>query len=126
MRFHSTTLRWEVKLRFPKCPVELGFTALADRIEQVSVTSGDGEGFDIRSFEVNGSDRLIEVKTTAYGKQTPFFLSRNELDVSQRRAVAYHLYRLFRFRADPRLYGLKGALSDTCLLDPVQYSARVK
>ena len=38
----------------------------------------------------------------------------------------YHLYRLFRFRADPRLYGLKGALSDTCLLDPVQYSARVK
>lgn len=103
-----------------------GKARLADRVEHVSITLGDGEGFDIRSFEQNGRDRLIEVKTTAYGKQTPFFLSRNELDVSRRRSDSYHLYRLFRFREDPRLFGLAGALDESCLLDPVQYSARVK
>ncbi len=39
----------------------------ADRIEHVSLTQGDGIGFDVRSFESNGTDRFIEVKTTAYG-----------------------------------------------------------
>jgi hypothetical protein len=107
----------EFTIRFERARLlKAGKAQLAERIEHVSVSSGDGEGFD----------RLIEVKTTAYGKQTPFYLSRNELDVSQRRAVSYQLYRLFRFRENPRLYTLCGALSDTCQLDPVQYSARVK
>jgi hypothetical protein len=101
-------------------------TNLADRIEHVSLTQGDGMGFDIRSFETNGIDRFIEVKTTAYGKQIPFFLSRHELAVSRKLSSSYHLYRLFKFRKDPRLYGLQGALDQTCDLDPVQFSARVK
>lgn len=103
-----------------------GEDALAERVEHISVTEGDGAGFDVRSFEAGGRDRLIEVKTTAYGKQTPFFLTRNELRVSQERDSAYHLYRVFRFRAEPKLYGLTGALDRVCLLDAVQYSARVR
>jgi hypothetical protein len=100
--------------------------SLADRVEHVALSVGDGLGYDIRSFEVNGRDRFIEVKTTAYSKQVPFFLSRHELEVSRRLADSYHLYRLFRFRKDPRLYGLSGALDLCCDLDPVQYSARVR
>ena len=103
-----------------------GRESLAERIEHVAVTEGDGAGFDVRSFEADGRDRLIEVKTTAYGKQTPFFLSRNELAVSQRHAKVFQLYRLFRFREDPRLYGLRGALDQVCVLEPVQFAARVK
>lgn len=99
---------------------------LADRVEHVSQTIGDGEGFDILSFEASGDERLIEVKTTAYGKQVPFFVSKNEVSVSQKRSSTYHLYRLFRFREDPRLYGLQGALDKTCTLDAVQFSARVR
>lgn len=114
-------------IRFERARLErAGRSRLTDRIEHVSVTEGDGAGFDIRSFEVNGKDRLIEVKTTAYGKQTPFFLSRNELEVSRQKSGAYHLYRLFRFREDPKLYGLAGALDESCLLDPVSFTARVK
>jgi hypothetical protein len=104
----------------------LGKEALADRIEQISVTEGDGAGFDIRSFEYNGSDRLIEVKTTAYGKQTPFFVSRNEVAVSEVHRGRYHLYRLFRFRADPRLYTVAGSIREVCTLDPLAYAARPK
>jgi hypothetical protein len=74
-----------------------GRDALADGVEHTSVTHGDGAGFDIRSFEIDGSDRFIKVKTTAYGKQTPFFISRNELFVSRAHAGRYHTYRVFRF-----------------------------
>jgi hypothetical protein len=117
----------EFVVRFERARlIRAGRDALADRIEHTAVNQGDGAGFDVRSFETNGRDRLIEVKTTAYGKQTPFFLSRNELRVSREFAPAYHLYRLFRFRSEPKLYGLTGALDEVCVLDPVEYSARVR
>jgi hypothetical protein len=106
--------------------IHAGKPRLAELVEHVALTMGDGEGFDVRSYEPGGSDRLIEVKTTAYGKQTPFYLSRNELSVSQSRSDSYHLYRIFKFRDDPRLFGLKGALAETCYLDPTHFVARVK
>ena len=99
---------------------------LADRVEHVSRTRGDQEGFDVLSFEESGDDRLIEVKTTAFGKQTPFFVSRNQVTVSSRRSDSYHLYRLFRFRADPHLFAVRGALERVCALDPVKYAAQVR
>ena len=86
---------------------DAGKESLADRIEHISVTQGDGAGFDIRSFEKNGTDRFIEVKTTRWGKQTPFLVSRNEVAVSRYRSDRYHLFRLFNFRDDARLYFLE-------------------
>jgi len=103
-----------------------GKSHLADRVEHVSETVGDGLGFDIRSYEVGGTDRFIEVKTTAYPKETPFFVSRNELSVSNQKEDAYYLYRVFRFRSYPQFFSLCGALDGCCVLDPVQYSARVR
>lgn len=101
-----------------------GNAELADRVEHVAVTQGDGHGFDIHSFEQDGTDRLIEVKTTAYGKQTPFFVSRNEVTVSRIREQHYLLCRLFEFRDSPRLYSLKGSLEQVCKLEPIQFAAR--
>jgi hypothetical protein len=99
---------------------------LAHRIEHVSRSRGDGDGFDILSFEENGQDRLIEVKTTKYGQETPFFVSRNELAVSESRLDRYHLYRLFRFKAAPQLFILDGALSKSCNLAAVTYMGSVR
>ncbi len=103
----------------------LGCDRFVDRVEHVAVTKGDGLGFDVRSFDEDGSDKFIEVKTTAYGKQTPFYVSRNELLVSKASPREYHLYRVFDFRVDPRLYALRGPIDQACVLEPVQYSARV-
>jgi hypothetical protein len=103
--------------------VSVGHEALADRIQHVSLEVGDREGFDIRSFEPDGSDRLIEVKTTRHGRETPFFLTHNEVRVSQKRPTHYHLYRLFEFKANPRMFTLKGPLSSTCTLDPISFIA---
>lgn len=104
--------------------IHAGRESLADRIEQVSATVGPSAGFDIRSFEANGSDRFIEAKTTKYGKNTPFFVTPNELRFSRDNASQYFLYRIFRFRAGPRIFALHGHLRDRCMLVPSQYMAR--
>ena len=102
---------------------EAGRRHLAERIEHVSTTQGDGLGYDILSFEEDGSERLIEVKTTQFGIMTPFFATGNEVRVSEAEAQRYHLYRVFGFRKKPRLFSLHGALGRTCDLDPFVYSA---
>ncbi len=95
---------------------------LANRIEHVSNTRGDHFGFDIQSFETDGRDRLIEVKTTRFGELTPFFASKNEVEVSAQREAEYQLYRLFKFTDQPRLFILPGSLRKSCSLDPIQFS----
>lgn len=102
---------------------QLGLPGLAQRVEHVSQTQGDGLGFDIRSFDAQGHEQMIEVKTTRFAKDTPFFVTRNELDVSQHEAGRFHLYRIYEFRQQPKLFTLKGAISAHCALDPVTYRA---
>ena len=98
---------------------------LADRIEQVSETQGDWAGYDIRSFNGDGSDRFIEVKTTRYGIETPFFVTKNELGFSTENSLNYNLYRVFSFQKIPKLFMLQGRLDRACSLEAVQFRARV-
>jgi hypothetical protein len=100
-----------------------GRRKLADKIEHVAVTWGDGLGYDILSFERNGRERLIEVKTTQFGRFTPFFATRNEVNVSGEQRDVFQLYRLFEFNVRPHLFIVRGALRNTCRLDAVVYSA---
>lgn len=97
---------------------------LARNVEQVSKTKGDHMGFDIRSYEATGRDRFIEVKTTRYGRHTPFYISDGELRFSEEHAESYHLYRLFGFRKTPLLFTLPGDVSEHVQLHPVNYRAR--
>ncbi|RZK45137.1 MAG: DUF3883 domain-containing protein [Hymenobacter sp.] len=101
-----------------------GQRRLAERIEHVSQTQGDGLGYDVLSFEESGQERPIEVKTTRFGPLTPFFASRNEVKVS---GVLnnYQLYRVFSFGKDPKVFVLPGILENSCTLEPTQYQASV-
>lgn len=101
-----------------------GKDRLARNVEQVSKTVGDHVGFGIRSYEVNGQDRFIEVKTTRYGKLTPFYISAGEVRFSEVNADAYHLYRLFEFRQRPGLFQLHGDVGRHVHLQPINYRAR--
>lgn len=96
---------------------------LSDRVEHSALVRGDGAGFDVLSFDVDDSERYIEVKTTSSGFLTPFWLSARELEFSQRNASRFHLYRLFDFRRRPRLFDLLGAVNESCRLEPVSYRA---
>lgn len=103
--------------------VQAGKRLLADRVEHVSKTQGDGLGYDILSFDANGRERFIEVKTTSFGSETPFFVTNGELKRSNAAQDQFHLYRLFEFRKAPRLFDMQGAIEQHCRLDPVSYRA---
>jgi hypothetical protein len=103
--------------------VQLGVGQLAEKVEHVSQTQGDGLGYDILSFDPDGSQRFIEVKTTAFGERTPFFVSANEVRFARSRPEEFRLYRLFDFRQAPRLFELAGPIEAHCALDPSTYRA---
>ena len=103
---------------------EQGRDDLAEKVEWISDTRGDGIGFDILSFdEKDDSERFVEVKTTGLGKYFPFYVSSNEVRCSEACPDQYHLYRVFQFSKSPRIYILRGALSEACRLQPTQFRA---
>ncbi|WP_422084267.1 DUF3883 domain-containing protein [Variovorax sp.] len=75
------------------------------------------------SFDTDGRERYIEVKTTSFGSDTPFFVSQRELALSKHERTQFHLYRLFEFRKAPKMFDLVGNLEQHCQLDPVSYRA---
>lgn len=116
---------WALEFERRRLHEVVGQPSWAKQVVWVSREEGDGAGYDIRSFNDDGSARLIEVKTTGLAKYHPFYVTRNEVVVSRAQPEAYHLYRVFRFGVGPRLYMLRGALTDTCRLEPTLYAARV-
>lgn len=106
--------------------IRLGKSKLADQVTHVSNTLGDGLGYDILSFDVTGKERYIEVKTTTFGKETPFYISKNEIALSKIEKDKFHLYRLFEFRKTPRFFDLAGQIENHCSLDPITYRASFK
>lgn len=97
---------------------------LARKVRWVSAEDGDGAGYDIRSFDPAGRERLIEVKTTTGHKQTPFLLSENERAFSEERRDAFRLVRLFDFAREPRAFELSPPLDRSVLLKAATWRAQ--
>jgi hypothetical protein len=96
-----------------------GRSDLADKVRWVATeTAGLALGYDIASFDHDGAPKHIEVKTTNFGISTPFYITRNEVDVWRGEPSVYSLYRVFNFQRDPRLYRLEGAVDEVATLDP--------
>ena len=100
-----------------------GYERLANKVEHAAKNQGDGLGYDVLSFDTTGNHRLIEVKTTSFGKETPFFITRNEVDLSRSEIDHFHLYRLFDFRKEPHLFSFRGPVDKHCHLDPMTFQA---
>jgi len=77
------------------------------------------------SFDGDGRERFIEVKTTAFAAEVPVFIRQNEVAFPEDHSDQFHLYRLFEFRQNPRMFSLFGAVSASCHLDPRTYRATV-
>jgi Domain of unknown function (DUF3883) len=98
-----------------------GKSNLAERIEWVSKEKGDGLGYDILSKNNNGTDRFIEVKTTKLAKETPFYLSHNELTFATIKGKEFYLYRVFNFKESPQFFIKQGNYESFCQLKPQSY-----
>lgn len=100
-----------------------GLLDLAEKVEQVSKTKGAHMGFDILSFNSDQSERFIEVKTTKLGASTPFYITENEVTVSEKFPHKYQLYRVYNFQENPKVYRLKGSMRNSCHLKANSYRA---
>lgn len=76
----------------------------------MSHVDGDGAGYDILSFDTDGRDRLIEVKTTNGWERTPFHITRSELAVAEERRRDWRLVRLWNFAREPKAFELRPPL----------------
>jgi hypothetical protein len=103
--------------------VDAGRTDLAARTVWMSDVAGDGLGYDIASFTVDGLPIQVEVKTTNGGLAAPFLVSANEVRASIEAPESYVLMRVYDLAGEPRYYRLTGSLEKTCRLRPASYVA---
>ncbi len=90
----------EIGDRGERIAIELERTRLAGTPFATAVNGNVSEdvtaGFDVLSFEATGVPVYIEVKTTVGDKDTPFYLSRGELNFLKSCIDNGWLYRVFR------------------------------
>jgi hypothetical protein len=91
-----------------------------------NASEADGHGYDISSFEVDGTPIFIEVKTTTLDREAPFFVSRNEVLSSRQLGDRYRLYRVANFLSSPTIKVYTGPLEDCLTLTPNSYRARAR
>lgn len=103
--------------------IDAGHPELFRQLDWISDRLGDGAGYDILSHDRPGEPRYIEVKTTNGRHGSSFVISRNELDFAAEMEDAFHLYRVFQFRAEPKLYILQGKLAEQLHLEPIDFRA---
>lgn len=99
---------------------------LADRVRWIAREEGDGAGFDILSFDDDGRELWLEVKTTTGPSTTPFYLTENEHRVSEKNPDRYLLLRLYDFRTAPSAYCLEPPLQAHLRLELASYRAHLK
>ena len=99
---------------------------LAAKVRWTSVEDGDGYGYDIRSFEADGRERLIEVKTTNGWERTPFHISRNELALADERRDEWQLVRVWDFARKPQAFALRPPLQAHAELTATSFLAALR
>ena len=100
---------------------------LADAIIHVSEVEGDGAGYDIKSYNLNGTEKYIEVKTTKSDDKTPFFITFTELEFSKAYANSYCLYRVFEYEPannTGKFYIIEGNIETLLNLQAIVYRAQ--
>jgi hypothetical protein len=96
---------------------------LARRVRWITAEDGDGAGYDVLSFDQAGHSRLIEVKTTNGSARTPFFVTRNERDLSTERPTDWLVYRVHLFADEPRIFTIAPPLENFVNLRPETWRA---
>jgi hypothetical protein len=88
----ETVIKYEVNYLLSN-----GKPDLAEKVIHISKVIGDGTGYDILSYDLDGNKKYIEVKTTRGGQATPFYISASEYEFAELNSKNYFLYRLYNF-----------------------------
>jgi hypothetical protein len=82
----------------------------------------DTLGYDIESFELDGTPRFIEVKGTLGPMETRFFLSASELACAEAKGDQYVVLRVARLADDPKCCEIRYPFDGKLDLTPATYS----
>lgn len=83
---------------------------------------GDGLGYDILSYDNEGKEMYIEVKTTTGKEKSDFFITANELLKSEEKKEKFYLYRVYDFdmkTKQGRISIRQGSLRELCVMPSV-------
>jgi len=89
----------------------------------------DGRGFDVLSFDENGQEKFIEVKTTTGNEYSAFYLSENEMDFMRLHPNQYCIYRVYNYDSKNnfgKFFELTNNVEDQILYKPVQFKVLIK
>jgi len=106
--------------------IRLGRTDLAEKIQIVANTEGDGVGYDILSFTSSGEKKFIEVKTTFGDAVSPLFFSATEVAFSKQNSENFYIYRVHNYNkvdGSAEFYTLKGNIEILFNLEPTEFRA---
>lgn len=101
---------------------------LAAKIKHVALEDPKA-GYDVLSFDADGNEKYIEVKTTKGSASNAFYISRNEVEVSEAKGDNYWIYRVHSYikKTDTwKVYKLQGPVSDSFELTPESFKAKTK
>jgi hypothetical protein len=102
---------------------------LAVKVKRVSLES-DSYGYDILSFNLDGTEKHIEVKATVSNQNTTnFYLSENELQTAKN-TDNYYVYMVYEVKTDtPKIWNIGNPFSPEnkdILLKPTNYRISLK
>jgi hypothetical protein len=100
-----------------------GRSDLAKDVRWVSDLDGDGYGYDVKSFETDGRQRLLEIKTTCGNERTPFWMTKRECDVAAEQGDIYRVRRVFHFRNEVKMFEISPPLEARLLMTSATFMA---
>ncbi len=106
--------------------LDAGKFDLAGKVKNVSKDLGDGAGYDVLSYFLDGRPKYIEVKTTSSDIDRPFYLSKNERDFMERERETCFVYRVSLADLPPsvRVYTVDQLFADS-EITPTQFLVKM-
>lgn len=101
----------------------------SEKVIHVSKDEGDGAGYDILSYNIEGDLRFLEVKTTTGSINAPFYLSENEKAFIEEFKDEVEIVRVYNFDINAKsgdVIRISGSdFLDKVVLTPINYKAKL-
>ena len=95
---------------------------LQKQIHHIS-KENDAAGYDILSFEEDGTCRFVEVKSTMGALNTPFFVSAREIETAEVKKEGYVILRVFDLKVSPKCCEIRFPFDNIIELSPSSFVA---
>lgn len=110
---------------------EIEFLKLYGRYDEASKVEivKDGKGYDIFSYDKDGNEKFIEVKTTNANEYYPFNLSENEIAFMRKHPNQYCIYRIYNYDEESnagQYYEITGDVESQLIMKPINFKVFIK